>query len=201
MAFNSDWDQIYTKKAMGSYPDTALVRFIAKNYYKEPDRKAIKFFDVGCGAGSSTWYLAREGFSVAAIDGSLIATDRLRQRLQKENLEALIACGDLADLTLKSDYFDCIIDISALCYVPNDKIDAIMSELHKVLKPGGKFFSITPSIECDKAIFNNIIEGVDLQARFLSDGDIKNLFRNFTEFSVAPYMYDDVKLLEIHAVK
>src|SRR5215475_6242950 len=119
------WDLVYSNKGMAAYPDNMLIRFVAKNYYNVPNRKDIKFLDIGCGAGASTWYLAREGFSVAAIDSSAVAMERLRKRLADEKLEAFMMCGDISRLEFKENYFDSIIDISSLCYVPKDKIEGL----------------------------------------------------------------------------
>src|SRR5882672_8542801 len=121
MSFGVEWNEIHSKKT-NAYPDNMLARFVAKHYYDAPIRKDIKFLDVGCGNGANTWYLAREGFSVAAIDGSTLAMERLRLRLKEENLEAFLGCGDITKLDFKPDYFDCIIDISSLCYIQGDEI-------------------------------------------------------------------------------
>jgi 2-polyprenyl-3-methyl-5-hydroxy-6-metoxy-1,4-benzoquinol methylase len=46
---DNEWNQIYSKKGMASYPDNALVRFVAKQYYNATNRKDVKFLDIGCG--------------------------------------------------------------------------------------------------------------------------------------------------------
>lgn len=51
----------YTRKGHGGYPSEQIICFAARNYYEE-DRKQVKILDFGCGGGSHTWYLVREGF-------------------------------------------------------------------------------------------------------------------------------------------
>lgn len=183
------WDLVYSNKGMASYPDNMLIRFVAKHYYDAPNRKDIKFLDVGCGAGASTWYLAREGFSVAAIDSSVVAMERLRLRLEKEKLEAFMMCGDISRLEFKPDYFDAIIDISSLCYLPQDKIEGLMKRLHTVLKPGGRFFSITPCNDSAREPFNHTIDKVSLGARFLTYSEAYDNFKDFKEIKISTYIY------------
>jgi len=190
MSFNSEWNTVYSQKGMAAYPDNMLIRFVATNYYNAPVRKDIKFLDIGCGAGASAWYLSREGFSVAAIDGSAVAMERLRERLRSENLEAFLGCGDFTKLEFKPDYFDCIIDVSSLCYVQKDKIEDVMKQLHTVLKPGGRFFSITPTNECAKPPFDHTVNGVNLEARFQDHIEAAKNFKGFKDVNLNSYSYD-----------
>jgi len=201
------WDKVYLKKGMAYYPDNMLIRFIAKNYYAAPNRKDIRILDVGCGVGASTWFLAREGFSVAAIDSSKIAISRLKDRLEKEGLEAFIGCGDIAQLEFKEDYFDAIIDISSICYVPQEKAEPLMKQLYKVLKDNGKFFSITPAVSCAKEPFNNPMDDAELNARFQSYDELCDIFKDFQDIKINSYTYTvdrqdgRVKLWVVEATK
>lgn len=185
---DSQWDKVYSQKGMAEYPDNMVIRFVAKNYYSAPNRQDVKFLDVGCGAGSNTWYLAREGFSVAAIDQSAVAMERLRLRLEKERLGALLGCGDITELDFKPDYFDAIIDVSSICYIPEGKTKKFMNDLHKVLKPGGKLFSIAPTFWSVREPYDHTIDGVDLKARFLQYPEMINLYSDFKiKHTVASY--------------
>lgn len=199
------WNKVYTEKEMAKYPDTELVRFVARNYYNIPNRKDVKFLDVGCGAGPSAWYLAREGFSVAAIDGSAVAMERMRKRFEDESLEAFMGCGDIAQLEFRPEFFDCIIDISSLCYISEGKIDDVMRQLYRVLKVGGKFFSITPDKTCAKPPFNHTVDGVDLNARFMDLQEVKDQFKEFSITNISSYVYGSesnrINLWETWAVK
>jgi|SRR5882672_7985121 len=180
----SSWNKKYEKQS-ACYPDNMLIRFIAKHYYNSSDRKKIRILDVGCGTGASSWFLAREGFSVAAIDGSLVAIEKIKDRLTKERLEAFLACGDITQLEFKSDFFDAIIDINSLCYIQKDKIEGVMQSLFKVLKPGGRIFSMSPADNCSKLIFNEIEE-----ATFQNYLEIKQSFNNFSDVKINTLSYD-----------
>src|SRR5258705_850256 len=79
-SFDPVWEEIFRAQEWGRYPDAYVVRFVARNFYAR-ERRTVRLLDVGSGPGASTWYMAREGFAVAAIDGSAAALARLEQRL------------------------------------------------------------------------------------------------------------------------
>ena len=65
---NNEWEEIFKTQGWGKYPPEELIRFIARKYSHEPNRKSIKILEIGCGPGANIWYLAREGFTVYGID-------------------------------------------------------------------------------------------------------------------------------------
>lgn len=52
-SFDESWEKIHAQREWGKYPSEHVIRFVARNYYKN-DRKATKALDVGCGAGANT---------------------------------------------------------------------------------------------------------------------------------------------------
>jgi SAM-dependent methyltransferase len=144
--WNAIWDDIYRSRSWGKYPKEELIRFVAWNYYKVPDRKVVRFLDLGCGFGSSTWFLAREGFAVDAIDGSSVVIEKLSARLREENLDAGLVVGDIVDLPYPEEYFDCVVDVACLMCNDPDSTRRILDGVYRRLKRGGKLFSITPTL-------------------------------------------------------
>jgi len=55
------WDEIYQSNEWGKYPPVPVIRFIAKNFYKDKNRKEIKILELGSGTGANLWFCAREG--------------------------------------------------------------------------------------------------------------------------------------------
>lgn len=70
------WEEIHRNREWGKYPTEYVIRFVARNYYNFPIRQRVKILDYGCGGGSHTWYLAREGFDTYAFDGSQSAIQK-----------------------------------------------------------------------------------------------------------------------------
>jgi len=196
VSWDTVWETIHSRREWGKYPKEELVRFVARNYYAAPDRRAVRFLDLGCGFGASTWYLAREGFRVDAIDGAATAIERLRARLAAENLEASPATGDIAALAYPSESFDCVVDIA--CLMCNDAPSSrqILERVYAVMKPGGKLFSITATPACtgfgkgervDEDTYRNVPEGPFAgtgTVRFSSEARIRNLYSRFGELKI-----------------
>jgi len=100
--------------------------------------------DLGCGPGANTWFLAREGFTVAGIDGSASAIEQNRSRLQQEGLSADLHVGDItATLPWADASFDLVLDNVALYANPLPAIARGIAEVARVLKPGGTFLHLS----------------------------------------------------------
>ena len=108
-SFDTTWETIHATQEWGKYPAEPVIRFVARNYYNKV-RRTIKILDFCCGAGSNTWYLAREGFDVYAFDGSVSAVNKVEKRLEKENLKADLRVLDACEINYKDNFFDCVID-------------------------------------------------------------------------------------------
>ena len=137
------WDRLFREKEWGKYPPEYLVRFVALNWYQVPDRRKVKLLDVGSGPGANSWFMAREGFSVSAIDGSSTGIQRLEKRLASEGLAAEVRVGDFAQLPWPDATFDGAIDNVAIYTNPFAQAQRAVDEIHRVLKPGGLFCSAT----------------------------------------------------------
>ena len=167
-SWNPVWEEIFRKREWGKYPPEHVVRFVARNWYAVRDRKVIRLLDVGAGPGANTWFMAREGFSVSAIDGSSTATERLHTRLAGEGLQADARVGDFKQLPWEDATFDGAIDNLAICTNPFESCRRVVHEVHRVLKPGGRFLSVsfTPRTwgygtgkQVEKNGFDNLSEG------------------------------------------
>lgn len=183
MSWDKTWEEIFRSKEWGKYPSEDVVRFIARNYYKVPQRNDIKILDLGCGTGANAWFLAREGFDVYAIDGSKTAIKSAQERFQNENLKAKFKMGDFIKLDYPNGFFDCVIDIVALQHNKPECIKIILDEAYRILKPRGKIFSIMNSqkgkISKDVNLFSN-----KRFVYFFNEGEIKSLFVKFNDLII-----------------
>lgn len=135
------WENIFAQRAWGAYPPEELVRFIARNFRAVPDRAQIRVLEIGCGPGPNIWFLAREGYAVAGIDGSPTAIRQAEARLRAEGLQAAdLKVGDFASLPWPDGSFDAVVDVAALYANTMPTIRATVAEIARVLKPGGLFF-------------------------------------------------------------
>lgn len=167
-SWDTTWDLVFSTQEWGKYPSESLIRFVARNYYKLT-RKEVKILEVGCGTGANLWYLSREKFDVYGIDGSTVAIEIARDRLKEEELRAHLTVGDIVDLPYDDDFFDAVIDSE--CIYCNNIINTkkILSEIKRVLKPYGKFYSRT--------FTNNL---------FIGDNYTKTAENEFTDITEGP---------------
>jgi SAM-dependent methyltransferase len=141
--WNPGWDEVFRAKDWGSYPPEELVRFMGRNFFQAPDRRAVKVLEIGCGAGANLLFLAQEGFDATGLDGSAVALERAAARLAARGLSARLDRGDAIQMPYADASFDCVLDIE--CVYANTLADSrlILAEAHRVLKPGGGLFSKT----------------------------------------------------------
>src|ERR1035441_2780479 len=97
-SWDPSWEKVFRSRDWGKYPPEELVRFVARTYYSVPDRKSIRLLEIGCGTGANVWFMAREGFTVSGIDGSVTAIEKARQRITAERLQAHFEVGEVATL-------------------------------------------------------------------------------------------------------
>ncbi len=141
------WESVFRSQTWGQYPGEEQIRFVARNFYRVPDRSAIRILEVGCGPGANIWYLAREGFSFTGIDGSETAIAQARERLDREfpgwQMRGELHVGDIESLPYPDASFDAVMDIEALSCNDFATSIRIYDEMARIVKPGGKLYSRT----------------------------------------------------------
>jgi SAM-dependent methyltransferase len=116
----------------------------------------LKALEVGCGPGTNLWFLAREGFRIAGIDGSAVAIASARERLRVEGmneqlLQADFEVGNFALLPWNDSSFDAVIDIQAISHNTAPAIQSVIAEIRRVLKRGDGFLpecSVSGGLQC-----------------------------------------------------
>jgi SAM-dependent methyltransferase len=141
------WEQVFRSQAWAKYPPEHVVRFVARNWYSTPKRADVRLLEIGCGPGANIWYMSREGFSAAGIDGSATAVDLAQKRLRDEGLAADLCVGDFTRLPWPDNSFDGALDNVSLYTNRRKHFRAALEEVRRVLKPGGKALSATFSTE------------------------------------------------------
>lgn len=189
-AFDETWEEMHKNNEWGKYPAEHVIRFIARNYYNSEDRNAIKILDFGCGGGAHTWFLAREGFHTYAFDGSKSAVEKLKIRLENEQLTADLKVMDGIELDYQDNYFDCVVDnVSVYCSTV-DNISNMYQGIYRVLKKGGFLFTTAFTTnttgygtgnKIEYNTFKNITKG-NLSGRgvahFYGNGELEEILMN-----------------------
>lgn len=141
-----------TYKALGFaaqrfYPNEELLRFLGSYYFSMPseERKDVRVLEVGCGSGANLWMIAREGFEAHGIDLSAEGLELCRKMLDRWHVPAILKQGNMTATGYPDAYFDAVLDVfSANCFDEND-FSTFLDEVTRILKPGGRIFSYTPS--------------------------------------------------------
>jgi SAM-dependent methyltransferase len=140
--FNPIWESdLYGKGLhLNRYPFDAVVTFVYRYHPRNKPRHEVRVLEIGCGAGNNLWFAAREGFTVAGVDGSASAIEFARRRFREENLTGDFRVADFTVLPFPSESFDLVIDREALVCVGRSVAKQAVAEVRRVLRPEGRFF-------------------------------------------------------------
>lgn len=189
------WDDKFQAQEWGKYPPEELVRFIGRNY-KKLKSENISILEIGCGPGANLWFLHREGYKVAGIDGSKTAIDKANKRLNCENIGLNknpqdLKVGNFSNLPWDKNEFDLVIDIFSLYANTRETIKQTLSEISRVLKPEGKLFcklwgtkttGFKEGKEIEKYTFDDIKTGPCANmgiSHFFDKDEINDIFSGF----------------------
>lgn len=201
--FDNKWEEIFSKKSWGKYPSEPVIQFMARNFYSVSPRTAIKVLDLGCGGGAHTAYLAREGFDVYALDGSVSAIHQTQQLLAQNHLSAQLTVGDITHIDYPDAFFDIVIDSNVIQHNTWSTILAIHLQLKRVLKSGGQCFSMMVNTETTGQSGARFIEEntyTDMNNSYITPGVLIHLL-TVSELLSLTSGYQDVSLETITKVQ
>lgn len=137
--------------------------FIYKPMFEGLELSGMKVLDAMCGSGQTTSYLLTHGANVTGLDISNEVIDTFQTRWT----EATAVKRSLLDSGLPDNYFDCVAVVGGLHHIhPNVK--RAVSEIHRVLKPGGHFCFMEPHSGSFPDVIRRVWYRFD---RFFSDNE------------------------------
>ncbi len=98
------------------------------------------FFDLGCGLGRHSVYMAQNGFAVWAADLSDYGVEHTRAWAARENAAVEAVLCDMLALPYETDAFDCAMAYNVIYHTDTKGVAAALAELARVLRPGGELF-------------------------------------------------------------
>jgi SAM-dependent methyltransferase len=105
--------------------------------------RPCKTVDLGCGAGNYSIWLAKHGFDVTGIDISEKAIQYARQAAEVADVKCGFYVRDiLGDLSEFKSSFDFALDWELLHHVFPDDRPKYVENVHDILKPDGRYFSL-----------------------------------------------------------
>jgi len=110
-----------------------------------PDSHGTSLLDLGCNWGRWSIAAARKGYSVAGIDpslGAIMAARRVARQLDAPNKYVV---ADARYLPFKDSSFRVVFSYSVLQHLSKDNVRVVLSQLRKVLQPGGVSINQMPN--------------------------------------------------------
>ena len=103
------------------------------------EREIKKVLDLGCGVGRHSLYLAQADFSVSAIDASPAGVDLLTRRAAAEGLSMDIRCAEMTRLPYEDRSMEYVLAWNVIYHGDHSIVARVISEIQRVLIPGGLF--------------------------------------------------------------
>lgn len=114
-------------------PENELIRLIKEKKIKG------KVLDLGCGAGTQSIYLDKNGFKVTGLDISENAIKIAKQRANKEKVKINFIVGNAFDLKFKDKTFNFIFDRGCFHHIPIPYRNNFVRGIYRVLMNKGKY--------------------------------------------------------------
>jgi ubiquinone/menaquinone biosynthesis C-methylase UbiE len=127
-----------------SYEKKRQFRYSLQEYmntafgFKDFTGKSV--LEIGCGSGIDSLEFARYGAKVTAMDFTDNAVQLTRELAQEAGLKVDVSRGDAKKLIFADNSFDCVYSYGVLHHIPD--INRALSEIRRVLKPGGKLMAM-----------------------------------------------------------
>jgi SAM-dependent methyltransferase len=97
-------------------------------------------FDLGCGAGRHSVFLAQQGFAVSASDISPSAIEKTRANLQQAGTDATLYQIDMTEWPFSDAQFDAVVAFNVVYHAHRAEVETILHQINRVLSPGGLLF-------------------------------------------------------------
>lgn len=122
--------------------------------------QGLLILDAGCGPGTYGIILAQEGNKVIGCDISAESVRASKKRANKKGVRFFPVVGDLEKLPFKDNSFDICFCGWTLHHFPD--IDTPVTELARVIKPGGKIALVEPNESALAVRFSRFVENMPL---------------------------------------
>jgi len=198
------WDRYYAKTIGMETPSTFAT------YVSGLIKKGDSILELGCGNGRDSFYFAKKGFQVFAIDQSKIVINRIK----KKNINPKFICKDIQELekNFKFKINHCYARFFLHALNENEE-NRVIKSVAKLLPKDGLFFSENRSIKSDlygkgKVISKDIFS-TDHKRRFIRKNNISRKLEDsgfkittlVEEKGLAVHQDDDPVVIRICAKK
>ncbi len=192
---NIDFFEQRFKEGYGiKYPETHVIRFYNFVLSHQLKIKSGNLLDFGCALGAHSRYFEDHGFTAFGCDSSETAIAKFRL-LSPSMVDRTVVTPPMPDLVKTFPMqFDVVFANQVLAYFPNQDINLLVSQFHRILKPGGVLFAsmyprsngivecVTghkgPEHEMSEITLEGRLKGLEY-VNFKEESDLAQLFRPF----------------------
>ncbi len=149
-----EWNESYARRENHVfYPGDEVVRFVSRHIRRRkglteyedltPGASGAKVLDVGCGIGRTLVFGTQMGLAMYGTDLSSHAVGVARQWLESMGVAGAaerVLAGDIRELPWSTACFDHAVSDSVLDSMPFQIAQAGLSEIARVVRPGGYFY-------------------------------------------------------------
>lgn len=175
--------------------------YLLKKFISELPKGNV--LDIGSGAGKNSIYLAKEGFSITAIDSNKKALDILDDIIKEEKLNIVTQQIDLRNFKFKT--YSVVLALNALPFLKYSERNDIIQKIKDSVNPNGIIFISAFTIKDDsykklsakkEAIEKNTFysENQDMYWNFFELGELKSYFEDNFEI----LFYDEKEIEDAH---
>lgn len=108
----------------------------------QKNKQIKKILIPGAGKGHDAFFLARLGHEVYALDFSKHATDFMREKAKKYNIDINIINNDFFDIKKYYGYFDMILEYTFFCAIPPSRRTEYIKTVFNLLNNNGSLVGI-----------------------------------------------------------
>lgn len=166
-------------KGYDVFDSTGYERIIMYMKKEIPNRKGLVIYDMGCGSGAFTFYIAK-AYQYSNVVGMDISSGCIR-KAKKDYPSIDFKVGDVEATGLKNNSVDVVCYTGILHHFCD--FSKLAQEAHRILKPGGSVFSYDPNFfnpafwiyrSKNSPFYSS--SGITSNERLLKATEIKNVF-------------------------
>ena len=198
------WDRYYSKTNGIKTPSTFA------SYVSDLMKKGESILELGCGNGRDSFYFAKKGFHVFAIDQSKIVINRIK----KKNINPKFICKDIQKLekNFKFKINHCYARFFLHALNENEE-NKVIESVANLLPKNGLFFSENRSVKSDLygkgEVISKDIFRTDHKRRFIRKNNLSQKLEDYgfkitkivEKKGLAMHQDDDPVVLRIFAKK
>jgi SAM-dependent methyltransferase/uncharacterized protein YbaR (Trm112 family) len=170
-----------------------------------PDGRGKNLLDLGCNWGRWCIAAGRKGYCPIGIDPSLGAIMAARRVAAGEGVQAKFIVGDARFLPLKGELIDHVFSYSVLQHLNRENVERVLSEVERVLKPGGLSFIQMPTRYGVRCLYHQFRrrfrEAARFEVRYWSVPSLQKLFNErigLTEVSIDCFFGIGLQYADLH---